>query len=51
MMSLLFQQQLLSMHLLRPSPLLMLTSLPLRHFGKGLRETRMKKIYCCMPEW
>ena len=25
--------------------------LALRLFGKGTRETRMKKIYCCTPEW
>jgi len=25
--------------------------LPLRHFGKGLRETRVKNMYCCTPDW
>lgn len=39
--------------LARPSPLFMISSMPMRHFGKarGLRENRVKKMYNCVPEW
>lgn len=24
--------------------------MPMRNFGKGMRQTRLKEIYCCIPE-
>lgn len=29
----------------------MLYPMSIRHFGKGLRDNRVKKMYNCVPEW